>query len=80
MVDEGDNILVPGIGYPYYQGLNEAFNFKIKYYNIDKENDFQIDLKDLESKIDEKTKFIYVVNPSNPLGTVFKKSHMIEII
>lgn len=34
----------------------------------------------METQIDDKTKFILVVNPSNPCGSVFSKEHMEDII
>jgi aspartate/methionine/tyrosine aminotransferase len=34
VLNEGDNILVPSIGYPYYQGLNKVNIFKIYYFNL----------------------------------------------
>jgi len=39
---------------------------ELKYYDLDPENKFEIILDSLESQIDERTKFILVVNPSNP--------------
>lgn len=34
----------------------------------------------MDKKIDEKTKFIYFVNPSNPLGTVYPKDHLLDFL
>ena len=34
----------------------------------------------MESLIDEKTKFVYVNDPSNPLGSCWPEEHKLEII
>jgi tyrosine aminotransferase len=34
----------------------------------------------MSTLIDDKTKFILINNPSNPLGTVWSKEHILEII
>lgn len=34
----------------------------------------------MENLIDENTKFIWVVNPSNPCGSVFSKQHLSDIL
>lgn len=48
-------------------------------YRLEAENNFTIDLKNLATLVDEKTKFLWVVNPSNPCGTIFSRTHMEEI-
>lgn len=34
----------------------------------------------MEALIDDKTKFVYVCNPSNPLSSLWSKEHMLEIL
>ena len=38
-----------------------------------------IDLEQAETLIDEKTKMMFVINPSNPCGSVFTKDQMVQI-
>lgn len=49
-------------------------------YNLDPSKDWDIDLKHLESLIDEKTRAIIVNNPGNPCGNVYSKEHILEIL
>lgn len=51
-----------------------------KNYNLDPMNDWEIDLKHLESLIDDNTRAILVNNPGNPCGNVFSKTHILSIL
>ena len=44
------------------------------------EDNWQIDLDQLESLIDNDTVSIIVNNPSNPCGSVYSKEHLVDII
>ncbi|KRX05680.1 Pyridoxal phosphate-dependent transferase [Pseudocohnilembus persalinus] len=79
LANEGDNILIPEPSYPFYQKTAKSLNVEAKPYKLLPEKDWEIDLGFMEQIIDEKTKFIWVVNPSNPCGSIFSKNHMYEI-
>lgn len=80
MCEAGDNVLVPKPGFPLCLPITQNLGVELRHYELDPEKDFDIKLDTLESQIDDKTKFIMIVNPSNPCGSVFSKSHMEEII
>lgn len=44
------------------------------------ENNWSVDLAQLESLIDENTAAILVTNPSNPCGSAFSVKHQLEIL
>ena len=44
------------------------------------ERAWEVDLQDMESKIDKDTAAIIVTNPSNPCGSVFSRKHLQDII
>lgn len=50
------------------------------FFSIKEENNWEIDLDELESMIDDKTKAIIVNNPSNPCGSVYSREHLINVI
>jgi tyrosine aminotransferase len=77
--NEGDEILVPELGYPFYQDVCPAMKRVAIPYKLKKESNFEIDLEHLASLVNEKTSFIYIINPTNPMGTVFSRNHMEEI-
>ena len=76
----GENILVPETGYPFYDQLAPSRGVEVRKYKLFKEKNFEIDLEHLKSLADENTKFIFVVNPSNPMGSVFSKQHILDIL
>lgn len=49
-------------------------------YKLNKERNFEIDLEHMATLVNEKTSFIYIINPTNPMGTVFSREHMSEIL
>ncbi len=44
------------------------------------EHDWEVDLEQLESQIDEQTAAIIVTNPSNPCGSVYGRRHLNDIL
>jgi LL-diaminopimelate aminotransferase len=70
LLDEGDEVLIPDPGYPGFAGAALMVGAKPVYYNLTETNDFNIDLAELEEKVTDKTKFIWVNFPSNPTGQV----------
>lgn len=49
-------------------------------YFLQPDNQWKVDLDDLESQIDDDTAAIVVINPSNPCGSVYDKEHLSEIL
>lgn len=78
--NEGDQILVPEIGYPFFTDLCPAMKRKAIPYKLKKDKNFEIDLEDVKRLVSEKTAFIYIINPANPTGSVFSVEHMKEIL
>jgi len=76
----GQNILIPRPGFPLYKTLTSVYGVHCKQYNLIAEQNWSVDLKHLESLIDENTAAIVVNNPSNPCGSVFSKKHLVKIL
>lgn len=79
LADAGDNILIPKPAFNYITWASGP-GIELKAYNLDPENDWNVDLAHMESLIDEKTRAILVNQPGNPCGNVFSKDHILEII
>ncbi|XP_009685270.1 tyrosine aminotransferase isoform X1 [Struthio camelus] len=80
LANPGQNILVPRPGFSLYKTLALSMGIEVKFYNLLPEKSWEIDLKHLESLVDEKTACLVINNPSNPCGSVFSKSHLQKIL
>jgi len=80
LANPGDNFLAPSPGFPLSNTMASNMGINVKHYSLVEERDWEIDLKQLEDLIDEKTTFLLINNPSNPLGSVWSKQHMLDII
>ena len=58
-----------------FKPIAENLNIELGFYRLDPEKNWEVDLNDLESKIDERTKAILVNNPSNPCGSCWTREH-----
>ncbi|XP_029464108.1 tyrosine aminotransferase [Rhinatrema bivittatum] len=80
LANPGQNILIPRPGFSLYKTLAVSMGIDVKLYNLLPEKSWEIDLKHLESLVDDKTACIIVNNPSNPCGSVFSKIHLQKIL
>jgi tyrosine aminotransferase len=75
LVNPGDNILLPTPGFSLYRTICGRYNLTPRFYKLDPEKGWEIDLQYLEGQINAKTKAILINNPSNPCGSVFSSAH-----
>jgi tyrosine aminotransferase len=80
ITDPGDNILFPNPGFPLAKSIALKRQVGVKDYNLIPDKNWEMDIAHTESLIDEKTKLIVVNNPSNPLGSVWSKQHILDIL
>lgn len=80
LLERGDQLLVPGPGYPPYIALTKFVGGVPVSYKTDEENGWQPDVDDIRNKITEKTRAIVVINPNNPTGAVYNKKTLKSII
>ena len=71
ILEEGDEILLPNPCWPNYVNAAHIMGAVPVRYSLAEENDFQIDFNELEGLVTEKTKAIVIINPSNPIGSMF---------
>lgn len=79
LVENGDEILVPGPGYPSYHQYVKFFEGKVVPYRLIEEENWEPDIDMIRKRITGKTKGIIVINPNNPTGAVFSEKAVREI-
>jgi alanine-synthesizing transaminase len=80
LLDNGDEILVPSPDYPLWSAAVNLSGGTARYYVCDEESNWYPDLEDMESKINDRTKGIVVINPNNPTGALYPKEILEGII
>ncbi len=80
LVEQGEQILVPGPTYPSYISYAGFFGGEPVQYRTSEENGWQPDLDDLRSKITDLTRAIVVINPNNPCGALYDKKIVKAIV
>ncbi|MBI5361431.1 MAG: aminotransferase class I/II-fold pyridoxal phosphate-dependent enzyme [Planctomycetes bacterium] len=80
LVNEGENILIPYPCYPLYPAVLAKLQSPLNPYFLDEENDWQPDVKDIEKKINSKTRAILLINPNNPTGSLYSIDTLKRIV
>jgi alanine-synthesizing transaminase len=73
-LDDGNEILVPAPDYPLWTGAVTLAGGTAVHYECDEDNGWNPDLADIESKINENTHGIVIINPNNPTGAVYSEA------
>jgi alanine-synthesizing transaminase len=73
LLNDGDEILVPSPDYPLWTAAVKLAGGNPVHYICDESSDWQPDLIDIRSKINNRTKAIIIINPNNPTGAVYSK-------
>ncbi len=74
MCDPGDIVLLPDPGYPIFEAGSYLGEADVRYYPLLRENGFLPVIEDIPEEILEKTKYIVLSYPSNPVGAAAPKS------
>ena len=73
LLNPGDEVLIPSPDYPLWTAAVNLCEGNAVHYMCDEDSDWNPDLKDMESKITDRTKAIVMINPNNPTGSVYSK-------
>ncbi|MCB9207283.1 MAG: aminotransferase class I/II-fold pyridoxal phosphate-dependent enzyme [Ignavibacteriales bacterium] len=80
LVNQGENILTPTPGYPLYTAIQSKLQMYENPYFLDESNNWQPDINDIKSKINDKTRAIVLINPNNPTGSNYSLDALNQII
>jgi aspartate/methionine/tyrosine aminotransferase len=79
VVDPGDEVIVPDPGYPIYESITRFIGGTPIPIPIRMENDFRLDVDELEALITPRTKMIVINSPANPTGGVLTRGDIERI-
>ncbi|KAG2477185.1 MAG: Aminotransferase [Nitrosopumilales archaeon] len=79
IVDEGDEVLLPGPYYPPYASYVKLRGGIPVEFTVDLNNSTP-DIDDIRSKITSKTVAICLISPNNPTGAVFNEKALKELV
>ncbi|MGB2869973.1 MAG: pyridoxal phosphate-dependent aminotransferase [Bacteroidota bacterium] len=78
-VEEGDEVIYPLPGYPIYESMVNFTGATAVPLRLREDRNFSFDVKELRSKITDRTKMVIVNSPHNPTGGVIPKQDLHEI-
>ena len=79
IVEEGDEVLLPGPYYPPYASYVRLHGGLPVEFSVDLNNSTP-DIDDIKSKITSKTVAICLISPNNPTGVVFNENALKELV
>ena len=80
LIENGDEILVPGPAYSPYISYSKVYDGTPVSYETMEEENWQPNIDDLRSKISEKTRAIVINNPNNPTGALYRRKMVKQIL
>src|SRR6201982_2449481 len=79
LIDEGDEVIYPNPGFPIYESMINYVGGRAIPIRLREERDFSLDVKELASLINDRTRLIILNSPQNPTGGVLQRRDIEEI-
>jgi len=79
LAEEGDEIIYPNPGFPIYESMINYVGAKAVPIRLREELDFRLDVDELASLINDRTKLIILNSPQNPTGGMLTKDDIAAI-
>src|SRR5213083_3360164 len=79
LAEDGDEIIYPNPGFPIYESMINYVGAKAVPIRLREELDFRLDVDELASLINDRTKLIILNSPQNPTGGVLSKQDIRDI-
>jgi len=79
LVDTGDEVIYPNPGFPIYESMINYVGGQAIPIRLREERDFGLDVDELASLINERTRLIILNSPQNPTGGVLSKHAIHDI-
>ena len=79
LIDEGDEVIYPNPGFPIYESMIHYVGGRAVPIHLREERDFSLDVNELASLINDRTRLIILNSPQNPTGGVLERSDIEQI-
>jgi len=79
LADVGDEVIYPNPGFPIYESMIRYVNAKPVPIRLCEEKDFGLDVDELASLINDRTRLMILNSPHNPTGGVLSKQNVHDI-
>jgi aspartate/methionine/tyrosine aminotransferase len=79
LVDEADEVIYPNPGFPIYESMINYVGGRAVPIALREDRDFALDVNELESLINDRTKLIIINSPQNPTGGVLGRREIEQI-
>ena len=79
-LDPGDEIVVMLPNYMQIWGLAHNYRLNLKTFSLKEENNWRIDLEELEHAVSDNTKLIAICNPNNPTGHIMTEEESDAVV
>jgi aspartate aminotransferase len=79
LVDQGDEVIFPNPGFPIYESMINYVGGKAVPIQLKEERDFCLDVKELASLINDRTRLIILNSPQNPTGGVMTRRDVHDV-
>lgn len=76
----GENVLVPRPSYPLFDYLAQLNDVTLRHYNLEYDDEWQIDCESIANGISTETRAIVLVHPHNPTGMFVKQDEYSRIL
>ena len=80
LLEAGDEVIVVSPGYRQVWGLAKNAGCRVKETQLQRGNNWRLDMDELERLATPKTKLISIVNPNNPTGSILSREEMARIV
>lgn len=80
LTQPGDNILTPNPAYPLFDHIADMAGIGLRHYSLREDKDWSVDIEEIRSKTDDRTKAVILVSPNNPTGSVISEEQVQEIV
>ena len=79
VIERGDEVLIEHPAYDPLLSAAEYLGARVKRFHRTPENGWQLDLEELRSAVNERTRLIVLTSPHNPSGIAVERAAMIEL-